>query len=190
MSNPMRWILLGLSAALILGALWSKHALDSYEPEEYVGPTLPPPAHIPHLHDTPDAIELRDLNGHTVRIGGPAAHPVLVHFWASWCLPCVGELPTFESEKAQFDAHGVTLLTVALDDSSHAREIVERLHLTLPVLLSDGAHVDPVMALGSAQGAVPYNALLDTHGALAFAKVGTADHGAAGLLKSLDAADH
>ena len=178
--------LIGIGVALTAAALWGKHALDSYEPSEYLGPNLPPPTRVPHVGDTLTPIALRDLTGKSVTVAGKSEHRTLVHFWASWCLPCVAELPSFEQSRPQFLAKHVDLITVALDDRSHAQEIVDRFHLTMPVLISDGAAVDPIMSLGSGQGAVPYNALLDESGRLIAQKVGTAEAGAAGIIKWLD----
>ena len=170
-------------------ALWFKNHFESLEPGEYLGPSLPAPSIIPHAGDTVTALALSDLDGKKHTVGGLRARPLLLHFWASWCLPCVAELPSLEEAQAQFHTRGLDLVTIAMDDRAHAQEIVDRFHLTLSVLVPDGSPVDPVLAFGSGQGSVPYNALIDSSGVLVRRKVGTMEQGATGLLRWLDTRD-
>src|SRR4029077_13752445 len=46
-------------------------------------------------HPTPD-FQLPDAKGGTVSLRGQLGHPVLLNFWATWCPPCVEEVPSLE----------------------------------------------------------------------------------------------
>ena len=61
----------------------------------------------------------------------------LVYFWASWCLPCIVEMPTLERLQAQFPRTEFEVITVALDQNGWppVREFAERHNLRLPVFL-------------------------------------------------------
>ena len=180
--NATRIALIVLGFGVIGAGIYGKHRLDSDEPSEYVEPVLPPPPHIAHVGDTIAPIELHDLRGLRVTLGGARARPLLVHYWASWCLPCVQELPAYESAKAALDANGIDLITIAQDDIDHAAEVVQRQQVRLPVLASDGAEADPLLALGSATGSVPFNVLLDSSGTVVAQKLGVIAGGSDGLV--------
>jgi peroxiredoxin len=77
---------------------------------------------------TPDAIpaalqgvaapdfELPDANGRMVSLRAQRGHPVAVNFWATWCPPCVEEVPKFESFAASIEGTDMRLLAVSVDD--------------------------------------------------------------------------
>lgn len=165
----------------IAGASIYKYHLDTAAIQEYLGPQLPEPAHVARVGDRVKPLQLRDLNGQKFVLGGVTNRPVLVHFWASWCLPCVEELPSFEAAYSEFGRREITLLSVAQDDREHAQEIAKRYGVTFPVLLADGAAANPLLALGSARGAVPYDVLLSAQGVVLSQKLGAG--GASDTLK-------
>lgn len=60
---------------------------------------------------------------------------VLVNFWASWCLPCLQEMPSMKILSDKLDDKDFALLTLNTSDSSRRiRETLKRLHLELTVL--------------------------------------------------------
>jgi len=60
---------------------------------------------------------------------------VLLNFWASWCAPCISELPHLQELHNQLAKSGFTVVAVAMDnDLNSVKEIADRFHLTFPVL--------------------------------------------------------
>jgi thiol-disulfide isomerase/thioredoxin len=51
---------------------------------------------------------------------GAHGHVVLVHFWATWCAPCLDELPTIEKAARELRPRGVDILSLSLDDPDRA----------------------------------------------------------------------
>jgi peroxiredoxin len=60
--------------------------------------------------------ELPDANGKMVSLRAQKGHPVAVNFWATWCPPCVEEVPSFESFAAAIEGTDMRLLAVSVDD--------------------------------------------------------------------------
>ena len=65
--------------------------------------------------DTPD-FQLPDASGHTVSLREQRGHPVMLNFWATWCPPCVDEVPSIEDMARTIDGTDMRLLAVSVDD--------------------------------------------------------------------------
>jgi peroxiredoxin len=64
---------------------------------------------------TPD-FQLPDAAGHTVSLRDQIGHPVLLNFWATWCPPCVEEVPSLEDFARKIDGTDLRFLAVSVDD--------------------------------------------------------------------------
>jgi cytochrome c biogenesis protein CcmG/thiol:disulfide interchange protein DsbE len=60
--------------------------------------------------------ELPDAQGRTVSLRAQKGHPVAVNFWATWCPPCVEEVPSLESLATTLEGTDMRLLAVSVDD--------------------------------------------------------------------------
>ena len=64
---------------------------------------------------TPD-FQLPDATGHTVSLSQQRGHPVLLNFWATWCPPCVDEVPSLEDLARRLKGTDIRMLAVSVDD--------------------------------------------------------------------------
>jgi peroxiredoxin len=103
----------------------------------------------------------RSLHGETVDLSGYRGKVVLLNFWATWCGPCRAELPRFDRWQAKYQARGLQVLAISMDDDpALARGVVDKLGLHFPVVMGDSQ-------LGSLYGGVfglPVTYLIDRNG--------------------------
>jgi thiol-disulfide isomerase/thioredoxin len=83
------------------------------------------------------AIELPALDGQTYKVGGKRDKPLLLNFWASWCVPCREEAPDlkrlYDKYQDKFDIYGVNV--TAQDDLTNAKNMVKEFDFKFPILL-------------------------------------------------------
>ena len=90
--------------------------------------------------DTAPDFSRTDLAGHAVHLAGYRGKLVLLNFWASWCGPCLKEMPQFVLWQEHYRAQGLQIIGVSMDDGP---EPVKRLlaghPVNYPILLGDAA---------------------------------------------------
>ena len=80
-------------------------------------------------------LALRDIEGREVRLDAFRGRTVVVNFWATWCAPCVAEMPSLERLRTRFIADGLEVLAVNLqENAARIRPFAERLALSMPLL--------------------------------------------------------
>jgi peroxiredoxin len=112
-----------------------------------------------------EAIDLRSWRG----------KPLLVNFWATWCPPCVEELPLLNAFHQQHAASGWQVLGLAVDQPSAVQRFMEKLPLNFPVGMAGLAGTELSRTLGNATGALPFTVVMDRDGLVRHRKLGKVD---------------
>lgn len=111
--------------------------------------------------------ELKDLAGKRMRLSSLSGKTVLVNFWATWCGPCLLELPHLEKLQREFKERGLVVLAISTDGPqtlAQVRSVVKRERWTMPVLLDpDGK----TLAQLNPRGTNPFTMIIDKSGRIA-----------------------
>jgi thiol-disulfide isomerase/thioredoxin len=111
-------------------------------------------------------IPLPDLAGQPRRLADWRGQVLIVNFWATWCPPCIHEIPEFIALQRELGDRGVQFVGIAMDDPQAVADFVREQGVNYPTLLDNGEGIALARALGNAQGVLPYTLVLDRQGAI------------------------
>ncbi len=156
------WLIGGVGAAAALaglgGALWRDRAAGG----EAIDPAL-------------WALRFPRPEGGELALADFRGRPLLLNFWATWCPPCVRELPMLDRFHRAQPADGWQVIGIAVDGPTPVREFLRRTPLAFPIGLAglDGTSLS--RALGNVQGALPFSVVLGRDGRLKERQLGELD---------------
>ena len=115
------------------------------------------------VSDLPD-FEFPDVSGHLQSIKQWRNQVLVINFWATWCPPCLDELPDFNRLQLKYQDSGVQFIGVALDDARAVSDAVAHFNIVYPQLIAGDAGINLSKHLGNHLGAVPFTLVVDTQG--------------------------
>ncbi len=139
--------------------------------------------------DRAPEFRLSALDGKQEGLADYRGKVVMVHFWATWCPPCVEELPALERMYRSLAGKDFELLAVSVDEggAEAVASFLQRNRLTLPVLLDPGGSV--AKSYGTFK--FPETYLLDRSGIVRYKVIGPADWSNPANVKAIrDMIDH
>jgi thiol-disulfide isomerase/thioredoxin len=141
-------------------------------------PALPPaPAERPSVpveSVLPD-LRLPQSGGGTRSLAEFRGRPVLVNWWATWCPPCVKEMPLLDAFAKRQGERGIAVVGIALDDPAKVAEFLQRVPVAYPNLLEAPGPGDSSMRLGNTRAVLPYSVLADAEGRVVATHMGSFD---------------
>ncbi|MDA0236958.1 MAG: TlpA disulfide reductase family protein [Proteobacteria bacterium] len=110
--------------------------------------------------------QFKDLSGNWQQISSWEGSYRIVNFWATWCPPCLEEIPLFVRLQDEFGDRNVTFIGIALDDVDRVREFVGDNEINYPILIGSGDALRISEILGNQRSGLPFTVFLSPSGDL------------------------
>ncbi|OZI77472.1 TlpA family protein disulfide reductase [Bordetella genomosp. 12] len=127
-------------------------------------PAVPPPAVPPDALASLLALSLPDLDGKPQALSQWRGQPMVINFWATWCAPCVKEMP--ELDELQKKAGKVKFVGIGVDTADNMRRFVAKVPVSYPLLVMGAGAVDMLRGLGNPAGGLPFTLVLNADGSI------------------------
>ena len=89
---------------------------------------------------------------------------LLLNFWATWCTPCLKEIPLLVETQARLATRNFQIVGIAMDQAEPVRRYAERLKMNYPIMAGEADVVTAMDALGDTLGALPFSVLISPDG--------------------------
>ncbi len=129
---------------------------DSLLPESLIARTA-----IPSLLPQ---FALPDLQGKFTPVSTWAGKSLMINFWATWCPPCLREIPLLKALAADWAGRDLTVVGIAVDDRDKVKAFVVRFKIDYPILIGDQDALELAAKFGMDSPAFPFTVFTDRRG--------------------------
>ncbi len=118
------------------------------------------------------SMEFEKPEGGMLSLRALSGKPLVVNFWATWCPPCVEELPLLNAFYRQHAANDWQVVGLAIDQPSAVRKFLQRMPLDFPIGLAGLGGTELGRSLGNLTGGLPFTVVLGGEGRVLHRKMG------------------
>lgn len=117
-------------------------------------------------------LDFRTPQGASLPLAGFKGRPLLLNFWATWCAPCVEEMPLLDAFYRQNAAKGWQVLGLAIDQPSAVRNWLQRVPVSFPIGLAGLEGTQLSRSLGNQVGGLPFSVVFGPDGRIRERRMG------------------
>lgn len=118
------------------------------------------------------ATRLPDADGNMQPLEQWRGKVLILNYWATWCPPCMKEIPDFASVARDFAREPVQFVGISIDRIENVKAFDQRIDVPYPLLIAPPQALEATSRLGNAAQALPFTVILDARGEIAHLKLG------------------
>ncbi len=97
---------------------------------------------------------------------------LVINFWASWCAPCLEEIPAFVDLQRTYEEQGLQFVGIAVEDIQPVKEFLDIIPINYPILVHPSKTIPVAEDYGNEYGILPYTVIVDRDGIIAHTQLG------------------
>lgn len=117
-------------------------------------------------------LRLVDTNNIPVNFKAWRGKRVVINFWATWCPPCIEEMPEFDQAAKISSAKNTVFVGIAIDSPSNVREFAQKIQVSYPLIPAGFDGTALARSFGNQSGSLPFTVVLDEAGRILHSKMG------------------
>lgn len=118
-------------------------------------------------------LTLPDMDGVDQPLAQWRGNVMVVNFWATWCPPCIKEIPEFAAVSRRHADAAVQFVGISIDTLENVQAFDEEVQVPYPLLIGTHETLRQFADLGNAPQAMPFTIILDREGQMRHVKLGT-----------------
>jgi thiol-disulfide isomerase/thioredoxin len=118
------------------------------------------------------ALEAELPSGEIFKLSKLRGKPLIVNFWATWCPPCVEEMPLLDAFYRQNISNGWQMVGLAADNAKAVQKFLAQTPVQFPTPLAGLAGIELSRKLGNVSGALPFTVVINSQNAVALRHMG------------------
>ena len=118
------------------------------------------------------ATSFPDLHGQQQSLGQWSNKLLVINFWATWCAPCLDEIPIFVRLQNKYSGKGLQIVGIAADSPLNSSKFAEKLKINYPVLPDEIHAIEFSKRAGNRFDLLPYTIVLNARGDIVLTKLG------------------
>ena len=107
---------------------------------------------------------IADTDGQTRNIKDWDGKVILLNFWATWCPPCLKEIPDFIELQEKYGDQGFQVIGIAVDNEEAVREYMNEVKINYPIMVAEFEAIELSSRYGNRMGALPYSVIINREG--------------------------
>lgn len=107
---------------------------------------------------------LLDASGRSHDLAQWKGKPLIVNFWATWCTPCVEEMPELSALQSEIASRNVQILGIGIDSAANIAEFSTKYNISYPLYVGGMSGTELSRQLGNPAGGLPFTVLIGRDG--------------------------
>ncbi len=120
-------------------------------------------------------IILNDTAGRQHNIKEWQGKVLVLNFWATWCPPCLKEMPVFQAMQNEYSQQGLQFIGIAIDETGPVKTFLAQNQISYPVLLAQDEGAKIAHELGNVFNTVPFTVVVNRQGQVVKSHMGELD---------------